>query len=101
LLLIRATSYSFYSSVTAHCKGERRSPDRKPFPLPYGLRNPYRNLKSENSQDYPQKPQYRRTRKSHSILVGVGTGIPFCWQMKEKPLLAPQKENRLRERTGM
>jgi hypothetical protein len=31
-------------------------PDRKPFPLPYGLRNPYSNLKSENSQDYAQKP---------------------------------------------
>jgi hypothetical protein len=26
-------------------------------PLPYGLRNPYRNLKSENSQDCAQKPQ--------------------------------------------
>jgi hypothetical protein len=25
---------------------------RKPNPLPYGLRNPYGNLKSENSQDY-------------------------------------------------
>jgi hypothetical protein len=24
-------------------------PDRKPHPLPCGLRNPYRNLKSENS----------------------------------------------------
>ncbi len=24
-------------------------------PLSYGLRNPYRNLKSENSQDYAQK----------------------------------------------
>ncbi len=32
-------------------------PDRKPYPLPYGLRNPYRNLKSENSQDYAHKPQ--------------------------------------------
>jgi hypothetical protein len=31
--------------------------DRKPYPLPYGLRNPNRNLKSENSQDYAQKPQ--------------------------------------------
>jgi hypothetical protein len=29
-------------------------PDRKPYPLPYGLRNPYRNLKSENSEDYAQ-----------------------------------------------
>jgi hypothetical protein len=26
-------------------------------PLTYSLRNPYRNLKSENSQDYVQKPQ--------------------------------------------
>ncbi len=26
-------------------------PDRKQYPLSYGLRNPSRNLKSENSQD--------------------------------------------------
>jgi hypothetical protein len=34
-------------------------PVKKPYPLPYGygLRNPYRNLKSENSPDYAQKPQ--------------------------------------------
>ncbi len=32
-------------------------PERKPYPLPYGLRNQYRNLKFENSQDYAQKPQ--------------------------------------------
>jgi hypothetical protein len=50
-LQIHATSYSF-------CKEERRITDRKPYPLPYGLRNPYRNLKSENSQDYAQKPQW-------------------------------------------
>jgi hypothetical protein len=30
-------------------------PDRKPYPLPYGLRNPYTNLKSENYQDCTQK----------------------------------------------
>ncbi len=46
-----ATSYSFYSSVTVKEKGG------KPYPLPYNLRNPYRNLKSENSQDYAQRPQ--------------------------------------------
>jgi hypothetical protein len=28
--------------------------DRKPYSLPYGLRNPYINIKSENSQDYAQ-----------------------------------------------
>jgi hypothetical protein len=27
-------------------------PDRKPYPFLYGLKNPYRNLKSENSLDY-------------------------------------------------
>jgi hypothetical protein len=25
----------FYCSVTVHCKGERRKPGRKPYPLPY------------------------------------------------------------------
>ncbi len=35
-------------------------PDRKSYPIPYGLRNPYRNLKSENSQDYAQEPQWIR-----------------------------------------
>jgi hypothetical protein len=29
-------------------KEKRGKPDRKPYPLSYGLRNPYRNLKSEN-----------------------------------------------------
>jgi hypothetical protein len=32
-------------------------PDRKLYPLLYGLWNPYKSLKSENSQDYAQKPQ--------------------------------------------
>jgi hypothetical protein len=41
---------------TAKEKGGK--PNRKPHPLPpCGLRNPYRNLKSKNSQDYAQKPQ--------------------------------------------
>jgi hypothetical protein len=44
-----ATSYSFYRK-----KGENL---KKTNPLPYGLRNTYRNLKSENSQDYAQRPQ--------------------------------------------
>jgi hypothetical protein len=46
------TFYSFYSSVTVHCKGVKGGkPDRKTYLHPYGLRNPYINLKSENSQD--------------------------------------------------
>jgi hypothetical protein len=35
--------------------------DRRPYPLLYGLGNPYRNLKSENSQDYAQKPEQNCT----------------------------------------
>jgi hypothetical protein len=30
---------------------------RKPYPLPYGLRTPYRYFKFENSQDYDQEPE--------------------------------------------
>jgi hypothetical protein len=36
-------------------------PDRKPYLLSYGLRNPSRNLKSKNSQNYAQKPQQNFT----------------------------------------
>ncbi len=53
----RTTSYSFYSSVTVHCKRERRKTWQKIMPPPYGLRNTYRNLKSENSHDYAKKLQ--------------------------------------------
>jgi hypothetical protein len=59
-LQTHANSYSFYCSVTVQwytVKEKGRKPDKKPYPLPYGLRNPYRNLKSESSQDYAQKPQ--------------------------------------------
>ncbi len=38
------------TSVSVKKKGGKT--DRKPYPLPYGLRNPYRNLNSENSLDY-------------------------------------------------
>jgi hypothetical protein len=30
-------------------KEKAGKPDRKPYPFSYGLRSPYRNLKSENS----------------------------------------------------
>ncbi len=45
---------------------------------PYGLRNPYRNLKSEKSQDYAQKPQ-RNCRFMNSALVVccTTTGIQY------------------------
>jgi hypothetical protein len=44
--------------------------ERKPHPLPYGLRNPNRNLKPENPQDYTQKPQ-RNFTFMNSASVGL------------------------------
>jgi hypothetical protein len=34
---------------------EKGKPDGKPYPLPYGLRNPYRNLKPENHKIIKRK----------------------------------------------
>jgi hypothetical protein len=63
-LQTHATSDSFY-------KGERGKTDRKPYPLPYGLRNPYRKLKSENFQDYAQKPVLDKPYSQLTPLSGV------------------------------
>ncbi len=66
LLVIHSHLYSFAwdfhfskltQPLTVSVKEKGGKPDRKPFPLPYGLRNPYRNLQPENYQDYAQKPQ--------------------------------------------
>ncbi len=56
-LQTHTTSYSFYRSTTVHCIGERNKPDRKSYHVFNDLRNPYRNLKSENSRDFAKKPQ--------------------------------------------
>ncbi len=42
--------------------------NRKPYPLPCGLRNIYRNLKSENSQDYAKKPERTCLMNSASVV---------------------------------
>ncbi len=60
----------FPQFVTVHCKGERRKPDSKPYPLPYSsIRNPYRNPKSEKYQDYAQKPQRNCTFMNSPIIL--------------------------------
>ncbi len=61
-LQTHATSHSFW-------KGGK--PDRKLYPLPYGLRNSYRNLKSENSQDYAQKLPWNCTFINSASVVEV------------------------------
>ncbi len=45
-LLIHATSFSFFCALLYTVKENGGKPDRNPHPLPYGLRNPYRNLMS-------------------------------------------------------
>ncbi len=47
--------FSYCTVYSVREKGGK--PDRKPYPLPYDLRNPNRNLNSENSQVYAQKSQ--------------------------------------------
>jgi hypothetical protein len=42
--------------LTVSVKEKGGKADRKPYPLPYGLRNPHKNLKSESSEDYTQRP---------------------------------------------
>ncbi len=42
--------------LTVSVKEKVGKPDTKPYPLSYGLKNPYN--KSEYSQDYAQKPQH-------------------------------------------
>jgi hypothetical protein len=76
-LQIQATSYSFYCALlfTAKEKGGKK-PDRKPHPLPYSLRNPYRNLKSETFKDYDQKPQRNLYVHEYGCLSGPETSSP-------------------------
>ncbi len=54
---ISSDSHNLLQFILYTVKEKGGKPDRKPYPLFYGLRNPYRKLKSENSQDYDQKSQ--------------------------------------------
>jgi hypothetical protein len=56
-------------------KEKRRKPDRKPYPRPYGLRNPYRNLKYENSEDYAQDPQQNYTFMNSASNQSAASGL--------------------------
>ncbi len=60
-LQTHAASYSFYNSVSVQCKGERRKTWKITiFPSLLFMKF-IQNLKSENSQDYAQKPQQNCT----------------------------------------
>jgi hypothetical protein len=57
-----------YCTYTVSEKGRKH--DRKQYPLPYGFRNPNRNLKSENFQDYAQKSQ-----RNCRFLISASEGV--------------------------
>ncbi len=70
-LQTHATSHSFQSSVTIFYTAKEKGgkPDWKPYPVSYELRNPYRNLKSQNSDECIHTPKslcisQKRKRKS-------------------------------------
>jgi hypothetical protein len=73
-------------------KEKGRKPDGKPYPLPYGLRN----LKSENSQDYAQKPQRNFTfMNSASASVDIFSGGLKCIIIHYATLLRFQYQNEM------
>ncbi len=67
-LQTHATIYQVQLLYTVKAKGG------KLYPLPYGLRNLYRNLESEKSQDYAQKPQRNCTFMNLASEGGGGGG---------------------------
>jgi hypothetical protein len=74
---ISSNSRNLYNIYFYTIKEKGGKPDSKPHTLPYGVRNPYRNLKSENSQDYAQKPQ-RNCKFMNSASGGwenIGLGV--------------------------
>ncbi len=54
----------------------------KPFSLPYGLKDPYKNLKSEHSLDYAQKPQrnctFMNSASVRYLYLDIRWGIVTC-----------------------
>jgi hypothetical protein len=56
-------------------KEKGAKPDRKPFPLPYGLRNPYRNLKSVNSQHFAWKTSTKFINRIKTVKLTLWYGI--------------------------
>ncbi len=84
-LQTHATSYNFYS--TRKRRNEEDLIER--HPLPFGLRNPYRNIKSENSQDYVQKPQ------RNCIFMNLASGVDCRVELYTNSLKSPSptKEN--------
>jgi hypothetical protein len=63
--------FTLMQPLTVSIKEKRGKTDRKPHPLPYGLRNPCSKLKPENSQDYDQKAHRNCTSMNSTSVTGV------------------------------
>jgi hypothetical protein len=75
----RATSYSFSVQLRRRKEEKGGKTDRKPYLLPYGLRNPNKKLKSESSQDYAQKCTFMNSASANECVVYIihgGKQIP-------------------------
>ncbi len=71
--------FKLMQPLTVSVQERGLKPDRKPYPLPYGLRNPYRNIKSENSQDYAQKPIRNCTYMNSASGEQIAVFIELCF----------------------
>jgi hypothetical protein len=83
-LQTQATSYSLFSSVTVHCKWERR----KTIHTSLWLKKSIQKLKSENLwlwEGYAQKPQRNCTFMNLATASGLGNVVDFA----EKRLFSP------------
>jgi hypothetical protein len=67
--------FEFAQPLTVSLKEKGGKTDIKPYPFPYGLRN----LKSENSQDYAQKPESSFTFINSA---SVSAGEHIAWPAK-------------------
>jgi hypothetical protein len=72
------TSYSFCSALLYTVKEKGGKPDRKPHPLP---RNSYRNLKSENSQNYAPKNPKKLYVHEFGFFIVYTTGLT-TWRLE-------------------
>jgi hypothetical protein len=91
-----ATSFNFFSALLYTVKENGGKPARKPHPLHYGLRNPYRNLKSGELSRFAHKHQRNSMfMNSASVLLGMdGAQAAFGVLSGKRFLLSKQKSKK-------
>jgi hypothetical protein len=71
--------------LTISVKEKGGKPDRKPYPLPYGLRNPYRNLCLRTLKNMPKNFDVRYCTFMNSA---SGLIFPSRWNVHQKAAVA-------------